>query len=181
MTESKLAAYEPPTEVSTNKISVKKTDRDQLLRAFLIAPVAAPIVFSVITIVGGLIVLRFSPELVSTPIGLIVVPVLALSLGLVISYGLALMIGLPVVLLLRRAGKLNGWTIHGTAFICVLVPTLMLSVPELYANGPPRSWLEALQGFGILVAYLAPGALVSGTTFWWLMRRSLGQPNEESR
>ena len=76
---------------------------------------------------------------------------------------------MPIAFYLRRRGRLNGYTIHGAALAWTVVFCGVLSLLPV-RDAPQQIPLV----FGGLLCGLAPPALLSGTAFWLLVRRSSG-------
>ena len=140
--------------------------------AYFIAPVVAPVSFAVFFFVFGMAALAANPDHTGTPVAVLAVPAMSLTVGVVASYLAAGAIGMPVVLLLEKRKMLNGYTIHGAALASSIV-FITLSCGLLYALVPdPNTPVVELAAFGAaLFVFTAPSVLASATTFWWIVSR----------
>ena len=142
--------------------------------AYLIAPAVAPALFAVVFFVVGMMALSLrNSENAGTPAGVLMVPALALTVGMIASYIVAGVIGMPIAFGLRRKSRLNGYTIHGAAFTWSLVLSMLLAIAISIRPGQPVSnmigiWI--LQTLFICLM-LSPFILLSATTFWWIASR----------
>jgi hypothetical protein len=99
------------------------------------------------------------------PASFLVLPLLALTVGVLACYVVAGAIGMPIAFFLRNRGRLNGYTIHGAALAWAIVfcgAVSLLSLPE----GPQQAFLV----FAYLICGVGPSVLLSGTVFWLLVR-----------
>jgi len=135
-------------------------DGRRTLRAFLIAPLAAPAAYA-----GGAIVIELTRELFgrggSVPVrSLFMLVAMVAAIGAPIAYGAALVVGAPAFLLLRRANVLSRASLlavgvaTGIAVAIVIAPQLR---GELFSIPFPW-WAGALIG------------AVSAEAFWRLVR-----------
>lgn len=138
--------------------------------AYAFAPAVAPILFAVVVFVGGSAYLAMHPEDTGTPIGVVVIPMISLTVGVMCSYFVAGVIGMPIAFFLRKRDSLNGYTIHGAALIWSMVLAVLLSIGIYASTTPPRPAAVEfiLPSLGLFVM-LAPGILLSATTFWWMV------------
>jgi hypothetical protein len=140
--------------------------------AYAFAPAVAPILFAVVVFVVGSAYLAMNPEDTGTPIGVIVIPLISLTVGVICSYFVAGVIGMPIAFFLRRRNSLNGYTIHGAALIWSIVLAVLLSIGIYAYTTPPRpAAVEFLLPSLGLFVMLAPGILLSATIFWWMVCR----------
>ena len=100
------------------------------------------------------------------------VPALALTVGMIASYIVAGVIGMPIAFGLRRKSRLNGYTIHAAAFAWSLLVSLTVGVPAAIYSG--ALWHQILLAPLLLLLVIAPPVLLSGTSFWWLAKRNGG-------
>ena len=138
---------------AVSELSRRKT----LWWAYLIAPVVAPASFAVFSFVFGMAALAANPDHTGTPVAVLAVPALSLTVGVVASYLAAGAIGMPIMLLLEKRKRLNGYTIHGAALASSIV-FITLSCGLLYAlvPAPDTPVLElAAFGAGIVCLYRA--------------------------
>ncbi|MCU0879796.1 MAG: hypothetical protein MUF06_18635 [Pirellulaceae bacterium] len=141
--------------------------------AYLIAPSVAPLVFAIAVFVSGLTWLQPPENSTGTPIGIILVPVLSLTVGMVASYLVAGLIGMPIAFHLRNRNSLNFYTIHGAAFGWSVVLGCMVGV-MVFVFGSPRPPISAaiLSALAV-IGVLSPFILLSATTFWWMVKRNV--------
>jgi hypothetical protein len=129
-----------------------------------LAPAVAPLAF---------VALLFLVGIVSSQIGVttneasfIVLPVVALTIGVVVCYVVAGVIGMPIAFYLRRRNALNGYSIHGAA-LCWAI--LFSAICAIFMVG--GSWNELPLALCYVGAGVVPPVLLSGTAFWLLVRR----------
>ena len=134
-----------------------------LWRAYLFAPGVAPIAFVLMLVVIFFIAGIFKIDV--NPASFLILPVLALTVGLLACYVVAGAIGMPIAFFLRNRGQLNGYTIHGAALAWAIVFCGVIS--SLSIRGGPQ---QALVAFAYLMCGVAPPVLVSGSAFWILVR-----------
>ena len=158
-----------PMEIGSEFDKVRAVSSKRLWRAFRVAPVVAPVVFAVFVFVAGL--LFTDPKDPGTPIGVIAIPVLSLTLGVVASYLVAGVFGMPIVFFLRNRGWLNGRGIHATAFLLAIVFCTLLEVTIYYVTTPPRpDLIEFLRPTLYIACTIIPCIMLSATMFWWMVR-----------
>lgn len=148
-------------------------DAKTLWWAYAIAPAVAPILFAVTVFVVGMTWLTLNPDFIGTPIGVVVIPIISLTVGVVASYFVAGVIGMPIAFFLRKREILNGYTIHGAALLWTFFFVGLLSA-AMYATTTPQTrppLTDFLSSTLILVFLIAPGILLSATTFWWIVSR----------
>jgi hypothetical protein len=125
----------------------------RLWKAYVIAPVVAPLTLAALVVVLSLVA-GFVGK-IDNPAGAPYMPMLAIALGLPASYGVAGVLGLPIAFALRRAQCLNGLTIHAAAAIWAVLFSLFVGV----ASPTPAS---AILVFCVVVIPI----LSSATVFW---------------
>ena len=112
--------YISPATASALPGHERSATRPRPWLGYLIAPLVAPVLAAVVIFFGGL---YFSdPQDTGTPIGIILLPILILTIGVAISYAFALVVGMPIVFLLYRKSIMTGYTIHLSAIIVSLLP-----------------------------------------------------------
>ena len=141
----------------------------RLWYGYMIAPSIPPVLATVVCVV-----LAFAwndPNDIGTPMGIIFLPVMILSVGNVLSYASALILGMPIIFFLFRRQKLNGWTVHLTTIIACALFGAIITVFSLVADGSTdlEEAMYSLIGFPL---FLAPFALPAGTVYWWLTCRN---------
>jgi hypothetical protein len=135
-----------------------------LWKAYFLAPAVAPISFVAIVLLIGLLAPRLGVEI--NEAGIIVLPVIALTIGVVSSYFVAGVIGMPIAFYLRRVNLLNSCSVHGAAFCWAVLFSSLCAIVMVGGR-----WSElplALCYFGLGVI---PPVVLSGTAFWLLLRR----------
>ena len=135
--------------------------RKALWKAYLIAPLVPPVVFTVALLLVGAIAASTGSDINAA--SFLVLPALSLTLGVVVCYLLAAFIGMPIAFCLHHWGRLNGYTIHGLAlcFGC-LVSGMFISN---FAMKPfTSSDCKLLLGLTIVVLVVPP-VFLSGTAF----------------
>lgn len=142
----------------------RRPSKRALWRAYLWAPAVAPLSFVGLLFIVGIIATWMGVEI--NPASFLVLPVVALTIGVVACYLVAGMIGMPIAFFLRRAHALNGCTIHGAAFCWAVLLSAACAVVVTHGK-----WNEFPLVFGYFGAGVAPPVLLSATAFWWLLRR----------
>jgi hypothetical protein len=97
---------------------------------------------------------------------IVVLPVLALTIGAFCSYLVAGVIGMPIAFYLRRANALNGYTIHGAALCFAILLSVICAVA--FVGG---KWNDLPVAVCYVAAGVIPPVLLSATAFWLLVRR----------
>jgi hypothetical protein len=155
--------YQPASvDLSSGSVKFVPTNR-ALWWAYFWAPAVAPIAFVALVLLVGLVGEYFGAEV--NPASIIVLPVIALTLGTVSCYFVAGVVGMPIAFYLRRIHSLNGYTIHGAAFCWA---ALFASVCAVVMVG--GSWNELPLAFCYIGLGVIPPVLLSGTAFWLLLR-----------
>jgi hypothetical protein len=95
-----------------------------------------------------------------------VLPVVALTIGVVICYVVAGVIGMPIAFYLRRRNALNGYSIHGAALCWAILFSAICAIFMVGGN-----WNELPLARSYVGAGVVPPVLLSGTAFWLLVRR----------
>ena len=95
----------------------------------------------------------------------IMLPILALTIGVVSCYLVAGVIGMPIAFYLRRANALNGYSIHGEALCWAM---LFSAIRVVVGRRKPERIAARTCYFG---AGVVPPILLSATVFWLLVRR----------
>lgn len=162
--------YQSPTCSIESSQTRRSPSNAVLWRAYLFAPGVAPIAF-VLMVVS----IFFTADIFKidvNPASILILPVLALTVGVVMCYVVAGAIGMPIAFLLRNRGQLNAYTIHGAALAWAIVFCGAMSF--LFSRDAPQ---QAQPMFGYLIAFVylmcgvAPPVLLSGTAFWLLVRK----------
>ncbi len=165
--------YKPP-ETAVDSLHAgdhsATSHRHALWKAYLLAPLVPPVVFTVALLLVGAIAASTGSDINAA--SFLVLPALSLTLGVVVCYLLAAFIGMPIAFCLHHWGRLNGYTIHGLAvcFACVLSGIFISN----FAMKPfTSSDYKLLLGLTIVVLVVPP-VFLSGTAFWWIARRNGG-------
>ena len=148
-----------PPPVATN---MRPSNRS-LWWAYLFAPAVAPLVFVLIVFAAGFLSTWFGADV--NEASMLVLPVLALTVGLVSCYLVAGMIGMPIAFYLRRKDALNAYSIHLSAFCWAALFTTACAWS--FVGG---SWKELPLAFCYVGVGVIPSVLLSGTAFWWLVK-----------
>jgi hypothetical protein len=135
-----------------------------LWRAYLLAPAVAPVAFVALLFLVGIVSVRIGVEI--NEASFVVLPILALTIGVVGCYLVAGFIGMPIAFYLRRANALNGRSIHGAALCWAILFSAICSAYMTSGN-----WSELPLALCYVGAGVVPPVLLSGTAFWLLVRR----------
>lgn len=141
----------------------------RLWRAFWVAPAVAPILMAIEVFAVGM---AFSdPADPGTPIGIILLPSLLLTLGVVFSYGIAAICWMPLIFFSRRRGWLSGSAVHLLAFLLALSIVALLEA-AIYAMTTPRP--TDVVGFAVsslpIASVVISDIMLSAAVFWMLIR-----------
>ncbi len=145
--------------------------------AYLVSPAVAPVSFIVILFLLGGIFTAFKMDV--NPASFLVLPVVALTVGMVVCYLVAGIIGMPIAFYLRRRNALTGRSIHGAALGWSIFVSVILGVPVAVAAG--ARWYHVPLAVGTLACLITPPVLLSATSFWFLLRRNGGLSHATSR
>jgi len=135
-----------------------------LWRAYLLAPSVAPLAFVALVFLVAIVSDRMGVEV--NDASLVVLPVLALTIGTVSCYLVAGIVGMPIAFYLRRANALNGYSIHGAALCWALLFSAGCTVVMIGGD-----WEALLVGLCYVAVGVVPPVLLSATAFWLLVRR----------
>ncbi|MCR9294427.1 MAG: hypothetical protein NXI32_17045 [bacterium] len=111
-----------------------------------------------------------NPDHSGTPIGVIVVPTLALTVGVVACYLITGIFAMPVIFYLDKIQKLNALTIITTALSC-LAGCIAVGCAIGMLNRGDGSPLQVVATSAGLFLLLSPFVLASAITFWWIQRQ----------
>lgn len=141
----------------------------RLLLAFLIAPLLPPVVAAVLVFTGGM--LFSDPKDTGTPVGIVLLPVLLLTVGGLISYLVAGLVWWPVVWLLRERGAFHWRALHFAGFLMACGLTALLSLVIYAITAPPRPpvrqlLVPSLWEAGLIITC----TMVAVQVFWWIAR-----------
>lgn len=149
--------------VPLSHTSTKPSARSLWL-SFLLAPAVAPVTFIALIFLfgGGAVTLGLQVNTAS----FLVLPLLAITVGMAVSYSLSGAVGMPVVFLLRYVGWLRGITLHGFALLGSIALSVILA---LFISWGAWDYLP------LTIAYccigFAPPVLLTTATFWWLVQK----------
>ena len=170
-----------PYQSSTASVDQRRFRTDQssksLWIAYAFSPAVAPISFVLILFLLGAIFTAFDVEV--NPASFLVLPVVALTAGMVICYLVAGCIGMPIAFYLRKRNSLTGYTIHGAALCWAIFTSVVIATPMSFAQG--AKWYHIPSAILIPVCVIAPPVLLSATSFWQLVRRNGGLSNVEAK
>lgn len=143
----------------------------RLVLAFLLAPPVVPLVLSVLTVVSGLWL--SDPKDPGTPIGIVLLPVLLMTVGVLIAYLVAGLAWWPVIWWLRRRGGLHFSSLLTAGFLLSwgLTGLLALGIQATTTPRPPVT--ELLWSTLKIAAAFLPATLAAVLVFWWLVRDPL--------
>jgi hypothetical protein len=132
--------------------------------SFLLAPAVAPVTFiALVSLFGGGAIILGVP--VNTA-SFLVLPLLAITVGMVVSYSVAGAVGMPVAFMLRYFGWLRGITLHGSALLGSMAASVVLA---FFISWPAWEYIP------LTIAYCSigftPPVLLTTATFWWLVQR----------
>ncbi|MFO0914253.1 MAG: hypothetical protein U0795_14940 [Pirellulales bacterium] len=156
--------YTPPTMPTAATVSSHAPSARVLWRAYFWAPAVAPLAFVVLLFVVALVAQSMGASI--NELSLIVLPTFALTLGLVVSYVLAGLIGMPIAFWLRYHNRLNRLSIHLAALFLALILGTGCAIATI-----GDSWDGLLVWVCYVVAGFVPSALISATAFWWLVQK----------
>lgn len=131
--------------------------------AYLFAPAVTPMAFVCIVFAAGFLSIWFGADV--NEASLLVLPVLAMTVGLVSCYLVAGLIGMPIAFYLRRKDALNAYSIHLSAFCWAVLFTTGCAF--WFAGG---TWTDFPLAFCYVGAGVIPSVLLSGTAFWLLVK-----------
>lgn len=142
--------------------------RSTLWWAFAVSPLVAPITFAICFFVLGMIALTWNPDQSGTPAGVIIVPLLACTGGVFLSY-VAAGIAMPVIFYLENRKQLSAISISTTALFGLLGLVVLALIPSMIF-GSPQNIGQAIGFSGGAFLILSPFVLTSALTFWWIQR-----------
>lgn len=159
---------------SRTKRELRFESTQSLWLAYLIAPVTVPIFFVCLIVLAVVSSSIFGFEINTASV--LILPIFAMTVGLLISYAMWLIVGMPIVLLLRKKKKLKGIIINLAAFaiahfvaICVTGLSAVSDPSGGSAFGAERIY-GVLLSVGITTVFLGIPAIVSASTFWFLAK-----------
>ena len=140
-----------------------KPSNRTLWKAYILAPAVAPIAFVALVFLIGFISLSLGADV--NEASLLVFPILALTVGTVACYLVAGVIGMPIAFYLRRINLLSAYSIHGAAFCWAALFASACAFYMVDGNWSELPLALCYVGLGVI-----PPVMLSGTTFWLLLR-----------
>jgi hypothetical protein len=161
-----------PVALASEYDKMRDLNPRKLWVAFLVAPIVAPVLFALIVLIVLSVGLMFSdPKDPGTPIGVVMVPVLSLILGVIVSYFVAGVIWMPLIVFLKNRGLLSGRVIHVAAFVLAILLYGLLELSIYAITAVPRpDLLSFIRSSLFIGAMFIPCVMLSATTFWWMLR-----------
>lgn len=123
-------------------------------RAYAVAPIATPVAFIVLLSFVG-----------------VVLPLPAIAAVTVTCYVVAGLIGMPIAFLLRRLDALNAFTIHGAAFCWGVLSSIACTAVVISVGAAIGGTWNERQLITLHFSVIVPPVVLSGTAFWFLLRR----------
>ena len=160
--------YSTPATTGALTEKARPSPMTRLWLGYSIAPLIAPILAASGIFFGGLFF--HDPEDMGTPIGIVLLPVLLLTVGVFLSYSLALILGMPIAFWLRRKRMLTGYTIHIAAIIVSFGLATSLTLVGMFVDGHV-SLSEFCVAFSLTFLIISPFILLSTTAFWLIAKR----------
>jgi len=161
--------FQSPTYSTDSSRTIRTPSNAVLWRAYLFAPGVAPIAFLLMLVIIFFVAGIFGIDV--NPASFLILPVLALTVGIAVCYVVAGVIGMPIAFFLRNRGQLNGYTIHGAALAWAIVFCSAISLLSVRDAPQQAQQLGYLMAFGYLMCGVAPPVLLSATAFWLLIRK----------
>jgi hypothetical protein len=165
--QKQMATENPYQSITTSPPSAdsnRMPSNRSLWRAYLFAPAVAPLSFVALVLLVGTIAARIGIE--TNEASFVMLPMLALTIGVVSSYLVAGVIGMPIAFYLRRTNALNGYSIHGAAFCWAILFSIICGVAVIGGNWNELPLVACYIGAGVV-----PPVLLAGTAFWLLVLR----------
>ena len=165
-----------PQTLTTEYEKTRPTSSRRLWRAFWIAPLVAPVMLAIdVFVVGSL----FSdPVDAGTPIGIIAIPLMALTLGTLLSYVIAGTLWMPLAFFLQKRGWLNGMSIHSMGFVFAIALYALFEVAIYFITTPrPNDIIEFMSSSIYIAGFVIPNIMLSVVAFWWLIREKPARQN----
>ena len=155
--------YEPTIQHDSTTIWSLRPSNRAMWKAYLWSPSVAPIAFVALVLLIGIVGEVFGIEV--NPASMLILPVIALTIGVVSCYVVAGMIGMPIAFYLRRINALNVYSIHGAALCWAVLFSFGCAVVMVGEN-----WVELPLALGYFGIGVIPPVLLSGTAFWLLLK-----------
>jgi len=132
--------------------------------AYAIAPAIAPISFIVFFV--GVCAIAIAAGFQINSASLLIFPIVGFGCGVIVSYVVAGLIGMPIAFYLRRRNRLNFYSIQLAALLCSMF--VIAAMLMTFFGG---SWREFSMITSALVVGITPPVFLAGTLFWMLVRR----------
>lgn len=155
--------YISPTVVSARHANSQSKTKRQLWFAYAIAPLVAPSLAAVVIFFGGLFL--SDPNDTGTPVGIVMLPIVMMTVGVGVSYLLGLVVGMPVVFWLSRRDRLTGFNIHVAAVGVALIIATVFTFIGVITEGWPTLF-EGVQFFALAFLVIAAILLTTTAVFW---------------
>ena len=168
--------YAPPElEEEAYFVSAEEYSTGSLWIAYFFSAPVAPVLAAVLFFFLGLIALAFNPDDTGTPAGVILVPIMLLTVGIIASYVLVLMLGMSVVFFLRTVNKLSGVNLFWYGALLSTIFGVVFFLIGFTADAPRSQGagrLPLILG-GMLAATAFFGISIMSTigVFWFLVKR----------
>lgn len=160
-----------PAEIKAEYAKCRVTSSERLWRAFWIAPLVAPVLLAVDMFVVGLLLSDSGDS--GTPLGVLTVPLIALTLGIFGAYLITLSCWMPVVFFLRKRDWLNGGSIHLMGLLLALAVIAILEFAACCVPAVLRDNFFGLSGPSLyLSGFMIPNVMLSALVFWLMIRDS---------
>lgn len=150
------------TSGRTADFSLRPSNRT-MWKAYFWSPAVAPLAFIALVLLVGIVGSVFGLEV--NPASMLILPFIALTVGVVSCYVVAGVIGMPIAFYLRRVDALNFYSIHGAALGWALLFTGCCAAVMVGDNWGELPLALGYFGFGVV-----PPVLLSGTAFWLLLK-----------
>jgi hypothetical protein len=155
--------YSPSESTNGNAPSGLRPSNRAMWRAYFYAPIVAPLAFVTIVFIAGYLSVLLGGDV--NEASMIVLPGIALTVGVVSCYLVAGFIGMPIAFFLRRIDSLNAFTIHTAAFGWALFFTTICAIYMVSGT-----WTDLPLAICYVGAGVIPSVVLSGTAFWLLVR-----------
>jgi len=164
MAESNPYQVSPDSTLASNRVS---SEQARIWLGFLVAPLIVPILLSVGIVLGAPFYMETGDS--GMPIGIIVLPLVIMSVGVVFSYVMMFLVGMPFVILLRKLGVLNLVWINvvavGLSAFLVLVACVISFLIE------PAEVSDVIGDICYSICIIALPLNVTATGFWFVACR----------
>ena len=166
-----LQPYAPVASESLQQEEDGRVATSAVWFAYLLTPPIAPLLLAMLVFVFALIL--SDPEDTGTPIGIILVPLFLATGGILLSYLITLVVGMPTVFILRNRNKLSlSNLLWACALVAVVLGTLFV-ILQLVADGGPGSGTYSEIVVVMCFTSIAFGLIfmLQAVAFWMVMRK----------